>query len=173
MIEDVHFDAGPHERGADVGLQVREAEHQVRPQLDDAVELRARECRDLRLLLACPRRTHGEAGDADDAPVLTEQVQGLGRLLGEAHDAFRKAAGARVGHPKVDCVGRGRAADGIMARCGCASGASWTACSSGPPPSGPGRPPCWCGCCAIRTPSSAISGAATSTCAPWGWYTPR
>ena len=31
---------------------------------------------------------HGEAGDADDAPVLAQQVQRLGGLLGEADDAL-------------------------------------------------------------------------------------
>ena len=88
VIEEVHLDARARELGRDVGLQVREAEHEVRLEREDAVDLRAGECRHLRLLAPRPRRPHGEAGDADDARVLAEQVQRLRRLLGQADDAF-------------------------------------------------------------------------------------
>ena len=79
---------GAREFGRDVRLQVREAEHEVGTQRDDAVDLRAGECGHFRLLAPRPRRAHGEARDADDARVLAEEVQRLGRLLGEADDAF-------------------------------------------------------------------------------------
>jgi hypothetical protein len=87
VVEDVHLAAGTHQLGGDVRLQVRETEHQIRLQRQDPVDLRAGEGRHARLLAPRPRRAHGEAGNADDPPVLPQQVQGLGRLLGEADDA--------------------------------------------------------------------------------------
>ena len=64
------------------------AENQVRLQRLDLVEPRVDERRHLRLA-ARLRRPHRVAGDADDAIALTEQVQRLGGLFGEADDAGR------------------------------------------------------------------------------------
>jgi hypothetical protein len=90
VIEDVHFDALADERGGDVRLQVGESQHEVGLQGDDPIDLGARERRDARLLAPRPWRPHGEARDADDAPVLRQEVERLGRLLGQADDAVRK-----------------------------------------------------------------------------------
>src|SRR5262249_26081946 len=73
-----------------------EAEHQVRLQRQDPVDLRAGEGRHSGLLAPRPRRSHREAGDAHDAPLLAEQVESFGGLLGETHDA----RGIRVGHAR-------------------------------------------------------------------------
>ena len=54
----------------------------------DGVEPRVQEARDARFLAGL-RRSHGVAGHADDAIALAEQVQGLGRFLGEADDTTR------------------------------------------------------------------------------------
>ena len=43
------------------------------------------------------RGSYREAGNADDAVLLAEPVESLGRLLGEAHDATRTGALGR-GH---------------------------------------------------------------------------
>ena len=90
MVEDVHLDAGADQCGGDVRLQVREAEYEIRLERDDAIDFRRRECRNLRLLATRSRRPHREAGDADDAPLLAEQVQGFRRLLRETDDPFGK-----------------------------------------------------------------------------------
>ncbi len=90
MVEDVHLDARTHQLRRDVRLQVGEPQHQVRFQREDPVDLGAREGRHARLLLARSWRTHGETGNADDAPVFTEQVERLGGLFGETDDALWK-----------------------------------------------------------------------------------
>jgi len=88
----VNVQALTDQLGGDVRLQVREAEHQVRGERDDAPGAGAGEGRDARLLAPGPRWAHGEAGDADDAPLLPEQIERLGGLLGEADDALRKSS---------------------------------------------------------------------------------
>jgi len=90
VIEHMHFDAGTDEGGCDIGLQVGEAEHQVGLKFDDALDLGAGEGRNLWLLATRARRPHSEARDPDDAPVLAQQVEGLGRLLGQADNAVRE-----------------------------------------------------------------------------------
>src|SRR3546814_10482979 len=90
-------DLAAHQLGGDVGLDVGEADHEVRRELQDLVDLRAVECADLGLFLARPRRAHGEAADADDPVLLAERVQHLGGLLGQADDALR-ADGPRHGY---------------------------------------------------------------------------
>ena len=96
----------------DVGLQIGERQHQVGLQRLDLVEPRVDERRDLRLLPRL-RRTHGIAGHADDAIALTEQVERLGRLLGQADDA-----GWVVWHWEARDSGRdGGSARGIPCAC--------------------------------------------------------
>jgi hypothetical protein len=85
----VHVEAGAHQLGGDVRLQVGEAQHQVRRELDDACGACAGEGGHPRLLAPGARRTDGESGDTDDAPLLAEEIERLGRLLGEAHDPLR------------------------------------------------------------------------------------
>src|SRR5262249_26218970 len=92
VVEHVHFDSATDELGGDVGLKIREAEHEIRAQLENAIDFGTRECRDLRLFLASPRWAYGEPGNTDDAPVLTEQVKRFRRLLGETDDSLREAA---------------------------------------------------------------------------------
>ena len=82
------------------GLHVGKADHQVRLQRRDAVDLAVQERADARLLLPRARRAHGVAADAHDALLLPQQVQPLGGLFGEADDAL----GVGVGHPR-DCGG--------------------------------------------------------------------
>ena len=91
LVEHVDLHAATNQRRRDVGLQVREPEHQVGLQRDDTVDLRAGECRYPRLLAPGTRRTDRETRNADDAPVLAEQVQRLGGLLGQADDARGKS----------------------------------------------------------------------------------
>ena len=91
MIEHVHLQTGAHELRRDIGLQVGETQHEVGLESDDALDLRAGECGDSRLLFTGAWRTHGEAGDTDDAPVLTEEIERLRCLLGQADDALRKS----------------------------------------------------------------------------------
>ena len=63
--------------------------------LADALGVRAQEGGDARLLAARARRAHREAGDPHDPPILAEQIECLGRLLGEAHDPLRKSCRRR------------------------------------------------------------------------------
>ena len=80
--------AAANQLGGDVRLQIGEGEDQVRLQRLDLVEARVDERRHLRL---APRlgRPHGVARDADDAVAFAEEIQRLGRFLGEADDAMR------------------------------------------------------------------------------------
>ena len=59
-------------------------------------DLRTGERRDFRLFLACPRRPHGEAGDADDALIFTQCIEHFGGFLGKADDALRVVVGHGV-----------------------------------------------------------------------------
>jgi hypothetical protein len=92
VVADPDFDAGRDQLARDVGLDVGETDDQVRLELQDLADLRAGEGRHLRLLAARARRPHGEAGDADDALLLADRVENLGRLFGQADDT------ARAGH---------------------------------------------------------------------------
>src|SRR5690606_36352993 len=89
VVADPDLDPTPHELGGDVGLDVGEADDEIRFELQDLADLRAGERTDLGLLAPRPRRAHREAADADDAILLAERVQDLGRLLGEADDPAR------------------------------------------------------------------------------------
>src|SRR5690606_21551380 len=89
VVRDPDLDAGRDEFACDVGLDVGKADREVGFQREDFTDLRTGERGDLRLLAARTWRAHGEAGNADDAILLAERVQDLGRLLGEADDAPR------------------------------------------------------------------------------------
>src|SRR6185437_9993752 len=97
LVEKMYLQSRARELRGDVRLQVGEAEDEIRLQGLDAIDLRAGERRDARLLLARARRPYREAGDPDDAMLFTKQIQRLGCLLGEADDALRKSIGCR-GH---------------------------------------------------------------------------
>jgi len=87
LVERDDRDAALDELRAKIGLQIGKREHEVRPQRFDLVELRADECRDLRLLPGL-RRTNGIAGHPDDAILLSEKIQSLRGLLGQADDSI-------------------------------------------------------------------------------------
>ena len=89
MIADPHFDAALDQRLRDVGLDIGEANHEIRLQGENAVELGADEGRDARFLAARARRTHGKSRDADDPLFQPERVQNLGGLFGQTDDAPR------------------------------------------------------------------------------------
>ncbi len=108
VIEEVNLDSGTREIGGDVRLQVREAEHEVGAQRDDAVDLRAGERRDFRLLASRARRANGESRDPDDARILAEEVERLGRLLRQADDAFGWLPCTPALYQGADCGRRGR-----------------------------------------------------------------
>jgi hypothetical protein len=86
LVERHDRDAAPNELRDEVGLQIGEGQHEIRPERLDLVEFRADERGYLRLLPRL-RRPHGIARDTDDAIALPEEVQRLRRLLGEADDA--------------------------------------------------------------------------------------
>ena len=90
LVEDQHVQAALGQIARDVGLQVGEADDQVGLQLQDFFLLCTQKRRDARLLLPRARRPHGVARDADDAPLLAEEVQRLGAFLGQADDALGK-----------------------------------------------------------------------------------
>jgi hypothetical protein len=96
LIENMHGDAVAYERGGNVRLKIREPEHEIGLELEDPIDLRAREGGDFRFLLPCSRRAHREAGNTDDAPLLAERVQRLRCLLRHADDAF----GVGCVHPR-------------------------------------------------------------------------
>ena len=86
VIEDVDGHAGSDQLGGDVRLQVRKAEHEVRLERQDAVDLGAEKGGHTGLFAPRARRADGEARDADDPRLLTEQVEGLGGLFSETDD---------------------------------------------------------------------------------------
>jgi hypothetical protein len=93
LIEDVDGCAGAHQVGDDVGLEVRERQHQVGLEREDFWDIGGDEGRDPRLLAAHPWRPHRIAGDADDAILLAEQIQGLDGFFGKTDDsAWRELA---------------------------------------------------------------------------------
>jgi len=104
VVEHVHFDAGTHKLGRDVGLKVGKPEHEIGRKGDDPVDFRAGECGDLGLLLAGARRAHGEAGDPDNAPVLPQQIQSLRRLLRQADDPLRESRRSKMSHARCPFI---------------------------------------------------------------------
>src|SRR5262249_53215184 len=88
VVADPHLDATTDQRLGDVGLDVGEADRKIRSEPEDPIDLRAGERRPPRLLPAGVRRTDREAGDADDAMLLTERVEHLGGFFGQADDAL-------------------------------------------------------------------------------------
>jgi hypothetical protein len=109
VVADPHLDPGLDQLARNIGLDVGKANRQVRLQLQDLADLRAGERRHLGLFLARLRWTHGEAGNADDAVLLAERVQHLGRLLGHAHDAPRiKLAPGAHGYSNLCCQASAR-----------------------------------------------------------------
>ena len=89
MIADPHLDAFLDQRLRDVGLNIRKADHEIRLEIQNAVDLGAGEGRDPRFLAARLLGAHGEAGNADDPILLTECVKHLCRLFGQANDSGR------------------------------------------------------------------------------------
>ena len=89
VVADPDLDAAADQLGGDIGLDIGKPDHEIRPELEDFVDLRGGEGADFRFLAARARRAHGETGDADDAMRLTERVKRLGGLFGQADDAFR------------------------------------------------------------------------------------
>ena len=106
-LKTMHLDPGAREFRGDVRLQVRESEHEVGLERADAVDLRAREGGHAGLLAPRARRAHGEPRDADDAPILSEEVERLRRLFRQADDAFRIAVRHRrtVSGPQLRAPG--------------------------------------------------------------------
>jgi len=87
-------DARAHQFSGDVGLQIGEAEHEIRRKRQDLGDVSRDERRDPLLLASNLRRPYCITGDADDAILLAEQIQRLHGFLGEADDA----AGREVLH---------------------------------------------------------------------------
>jgi hypothetical protein len=81
LVEDDDVHAAANELGAQVRLQVREREDEIRLELLDLVELRVDECGHFRLE---PRlgRPDSVAGNADNAIALAEEVERFSRLFG-------------------------------------------------------------------------------------------
>ena len=90
----MHRDARAHQLSRDVGLKIGEGEHEVRRERQDLRDVGGDEGGNPFLLAPDLRRPHRIAGDADDAVLLAEQVQGLHSFLGEADNA----AGREVLH---------------------------------------------------------------------------
>jgi len=80
LVEHVHRHAGADQLAGDVGLQVRETQHQVGFERQDLVDLGGEK---------------GVTRDADDAVLLAQQVEDLGGLFGQADDAARVEVGRR------------------------------------------------------------------------------
>ncbi len=99
LVEDVDGNARSNEVGNDAGLKIGKGEHQIRLQRQDLWNVCGDEGRHPRLLAAHLRRPHRIAGDADDAVLLTEQIQRLHGLFGEADDP----AGRELAHRKRLC----------------------------------------------------------------------
>src|SRR5688572_30617563 len=77
-----------YELRGDVGLEIREGEDEIGLERFYFVEARRNEGRDF-WLAARFRRPERVAGDTGHAVALAEQIEGLGRLLGQTDDAFR------------------------------------------------------------------------------------
>ena len=82
----------------------------------DLVDLAVEEGRYARLLLPRTPRPHGVAADADDARLLTQQVQPFGGLLGEAIgiDCVVLAVEQVLGAPEQPQLRRQLVAVGLM-----------------------------------------------------------
>src|SRR5262249_12638661 len=81
LVEEVHRHSEATQLLTDLRLQIRKAEHQVRPQSEDPLEVGVQERADPRLL-TCFGRTNGEARDADNDLVCTHESQRFCRLCG-------------------------------------------------------------------------------------------
>ena len=88
LVGDQHIQAGADQFVGKCRLHVREADHQIRLQRHDAVDLAVEEGAHPRLGASRLRRAHGVAADAHDAVLLAEQVQPLGGFFGKADDAL-------------------------------------------------------------------------------------
>jgi hypothetical protein len=75
------------EIGGDVRLEIGERQDEVGPQCNDLVDVRRGEGAHPWLLTASMRRADDIAGDADDAILLAEQIQGVNSLFGEADNS--------------------------------------------------------------------------------------
>jgi hypothetical protein len=90
LIEGVNGYSLPDERGDDVGLKVREAQDEIGFEFDNLRDVRRGEGRDLRLFPARLGRADTIAGDANNAVLLAEKIEGLDGLLGQTDDALRR-----------------------------------------------------------------------------------
>jgi len=95
LIKSEYGDAARDELAHDIGLKVRKSEDQIGLDRHDFFEFRGDEGGDFRF----PARlgwTRGVTGDADDAVLLAQQVEGLSGFLGETGDAARIAGHGRL-----------------------------------------------------------------------------
>src|SRR5581483_3509959 len=88
MVEYVNLEPRPHQLSRNVSLEVGKAEHEIGLQGCDPIDFGARESGNARLLPACPRWAHRETRYPNDPPVLLEEIQRLGGLLRQAHNAL-------------------------------------------------------------------------------------
>src|SRR5258708_7792525 len=95
MIADPHFDPALDQRLRYVGLDVGEADHQIRPKAENAVHLGAGERGDSRLFPTRACRTHREAGNAHDPVFQPKRIKYLGGLFRQA-DHSARVSGAHV-----------------------------------------------------------------------------
>src|SRR5476649_2768728 len=93
LIEDEYVHSAPDQIVRDLRLEVREADHQIRPEIEDLVYPGRCECRNLGLP-ASFRWTASIAGNADDAFVLAQQIKRLGGFFRQED----KALGAIATH---------------------------------------------------------------------------
>ena len=91
LIEDDDVDAGLDQILRDGGLEVGEADHEVGFEFQDLIDFGGSEGRDFGLQAGF-FGTAGVAGNADDAILLAQQVEGFGGLFGEADDSLGAAA---------------------------------------------------------------------------------
>ena len=89
LVEDSDLHALAHQLGRNVGLHVGEAEHTIRLQGQNFVDLGAGKRAHARLLVPRAARPHGVARDAHNPRLLPQQVQPFRSFLGHADDALR------------------------------------------------------------------------------------
>src|SRR5690242_4090128 len=102
LVEEHHLIAALGEVGGDIALQVGKRQDEVRRERLDLLVARVSERRYARLA-ARFGRAHGVAGHTDHAVAFTQEVQRLGGLLRQAHDAPGIAvrhAGTKSRHEK-------------------------------------------------------------------------
>ncbi|MNV47105.1 hypothetical protein D3C71_1389610 [compost metagenome] len=94
MVGDPHFHTVAYQLRRDIGLDIGEANRQIRLQLQNLAHLGTGERADLGFVATRLRWAHGEAADADDAILLAQRVQRFSRFFGQADNATRADHGA-------------------------------------------------------------------------------